>query len=353
MNLSDIDQNFKIPEVVHREDLEWIDVRDSRFSIHGLYHPRKEGPFCRMHPLAAAKVSQGVSLLNRHTAGGRIRFATDSPYIAIRVLMHVEPPKPHMTLCCQAGFDLYRRDEQGQYRHERTFVPPVRMTDGYEYITDVSGKNTEYMFHLPLYNGIEKLYIGIQKGASLRQGQPYRHLRPIIFYGSSITQGGCASRPGNAYEALFSRELDTDFINLGFSGNAYGEPAMAEYLGSLDMSVFVCDYDHNAPNPEHLQNTHRNFYEIFRNRQPETPILFLSRPDFDNSPDCPRRREIILQTLEWAKQQGDQRVYFVDGAKMFGKKDRDACTVDRCHPTDLGFWRMAQEIGPILSSLLK
>ena len=136
----------------------------------------------------------------------------------------------------------------------------------------------EITINFPLYNGIESLYIGIDEHSTLEKAAPYKMEKPIVFYGSSVTQGACASRPGTCYPSLLSRWLDADFINLGFSGNDKGEPALAHYIASLEMSAFVYGYGYNARTIEHYKNTYYPFYEIIRKKNPELPIIMMSSP---------------------------------------------------------------------------
>ena len=112
------------------------------------------------------------------------------------------------------------------------------------------------------------------------------------------------------------------------------------------------DYDHNAPNIEYLEKTHFNLYKTIRSSRPQTPIVFLTKPDFENDFNEFNRRELIKNNYLTAKEQGDNNVYFIDGETLFGSKDRDACTVDGCHPNDLGFYRMAENIYPTLKNIL-
>ena len=126
---------------------------------------------------------------------------------------------------------------------------------------------------------------------------------------------------------------------------------MCEYLSGIDCSAFVCDYDHNAPDSVYLEKTHYALYETFRKKQPETPVVFISKPDIEHDTDRKVRRGIIKKTYLRAIAEGDENVYFIDGGTFFGK-DRNACTVDGCHPNDLGFIRMANKIGAVLDKIL-
>jgi len=211
-----------------------------------------------------------------------------------------------------------------------------------------------YALYLPLYNGLDELLIGISPAAKLAEGRVPRIEKPILFYGSSITQGGCASKAGSCYTSIVARRLDATQINLGFSGNAKGEEHMARYIADKEMSVFIMDYDHNAPSPEHLEATHENFYKIIRVAQPDLPIIMLTMPDFDREPVlCAKRRAIIRRTYDNAVAAGDRHVYFIDGETFFGPTDRDLCTVDGCHPNDLGFLRMADVVTPVVKAALE
>ena len=168
-----------------------------------------------------------------------------------------------------------------------------------------------------------------------------------------MTQGACASKAGSCYTTLLARRLDAAQINLGFSGNAKGEEVIARHIASLDMSLFVYDYDYNAPSVEHLQATHEPFFRIIREAQPELPIVMVSRTSGGKrSADMDARREVILKTYASALEAGDRKVWFVNGADLLGDTDLDLCSVDGTHPTDIGFLRMADGLEPLLRKIL-
>jgi len=193
---------------------------------------------------------------------------------------------------------------------------------------------------------------GLSGNAEILPPKPYRFDRPVAYYGHSITQGGCASRAGNSYPNIVGRRLNVDFINLGFSGNCKGEEEMAKYIAGLEMQALVMDYDHNAPNLEHLQATHELFFKIIRERNPDLPVIFMTSTAqarfFD---DQEGRKEVIRTTYENALTAGDKNVYFIDGSKIYD--GCDAATVEGCHANDLGFWLQAGVVGKILENMLK
>ena len=297
-------------------------------------------------------VSEGVSVRARHTAGGCVRFATDSASIGLRVSLRYTGVSNHMPLSGRSGVDVYF---DGLFAAS---VCPGGVDDAEYAGTAVRPTVLEAGMHqveifLPLYNGITAMEIGIEDDARLRAPAPHKVPKPLVFYGSSITQGGCASKPGNSYCAMLARWLGAGLINLGFGGNCKGEENVAAYIASLEMSVFLLDYDHNAPNADHLQNTHSRFFRIIREKQPELPIVIVTKPDFDSDPRVNAiRRAVIFETYADAVKNGDKKVWFVDGETLFGHHDRGACTVDGCHPTDLGFYRMAETLLPFVREAL-
>ncbi len=328
---------------VRTDGIVFYDCIQEPFSVYGLIHTL-EG-FVRMPQevadRVAANVNEGISFLNKCTAGGRVRFVTDSKEIAIRVSMRNLCKMVHFPLTGSVGLDMY-----ADKRYIGTFFPPIDIEDGYEAklgFEDIAER--EITINLPLYGGVCKLEIGLCEGASLKKAKEYRKEKPIVYYGSSITQGGCASRPGNSYESIIARKINCNFVNLGFSGSAKGEKEVAEYIAGLDMTTFVMDYSYNAPNLEHLQKTHEPFFKIIRAKNPTLPIVIVSSPQ-SNLNDANRAfHKVIRQTYLNAVNDGDEYVAFVDGGKMFDIFGGDSCTVDNCHPNDMGFMCMAEAIG--------
>lgn len=354
----EVDPNLKISERISQPDVVWHDGAEDCFTVYGLY---KEGVYHHTPPLyqrmpenVAKSVSEGVYSLYRNTAGGRIRFVTDSEYVALRCGYDLLCDMPHMPQTGSSGFDLYLTDDTGCH-FVKSFVPPwntAARAYGYESIIHLgSRKMRDLTIHFPLYNNVTLLNIGLQPDAVIEKDKGYALPDPVVYYGSSITQGGCASRPGNSYQGFVSRALNLDQVNLGFSGSGRGEPVMAAYIASLPMCAFVLDYDHNAPDADHLQRTHYPMYKAVREAHPDIPILCVSRPNYDFEPRA-AMREVIRQTVSRAQSEGDTRIRFIDGETLFGTDRRDDCTVDGAHPNDLGFYRMAQGILPVLREML-
>ena len=343
------DQNLQVPSSIGDVKLTMYSVRQKPFAIYGLYRPTEEPEFKRLPDEITQAVSDSLFSLGRATAGGRVRFCSDSTSIAIRAVYDKVGRLPHMPLTGSAGFDIYVDDPiTGTSRYFKTFIPPYDMGDRYESIVTFNEKKLRYFtIHFPGYSNVRDLWIGLTPDAMLGEGLKYLDMKPIVYYGSSITQGGCASRPGNFYQNIISRRLGIDHINLGFSGNGKAEEVVARYMATLPMSVFVSDYDHNAPTVEYLQNTHRRLYKIIREKNPDIPYIMISKPDFvsENSYDANvGRRQVVTDTYHYARKQGDKKVYLIDGSAFFRGNYAQMATVDGCHPNDIGFALMADAI---------
>ena len=339
--IDEIDRNFRVEDVFRKNGLRYYSSDDRPFEVCGVF--REGGQYRRMPEKVAKEVSEGVFFLHTNTAGGRVRFRTASRRIAILARLDAPGKMPHFALTGSAGFDLY-----SEGRYAGTFLPPMDVEEEFEGVLILGRKKErEITINFPLYSGVKELYVGLDKDCPPLSPAPYRNPVPVVFYGSSITQGGCASRPGTSYQAVFSRAFDADYINLGFSGNAKAEEPMIDYVSSLDMSVFVYDYDHNAPTAEHLRATHEKMFRAVREANPSLPVVVMSRPKHFLTEDEKERLRIIRATVENARRAGDTRVWLLDG-KALTRLCRDEGTVDGCHPTDLGFLSMARALEKVV-----
>ena len=352
-----LDPNMAVEKTVGETDVVWHDVRRPPFSLHGFYRPQTEPYFHRLPEDTAAAASEKVASLQRESAGGRVRFSTDSPYIAIRVRYRVVGRMPHTSLISSAGFDLYEDGPFGSL-YVREFRMPYDMADGYEQLVQLPRTGLRaYTVNFPIHSVVETLEIGLHPDAALAAGAPYRDIAPIVFYGSSIVHGTAASRPGLIYENHISRALNMDYIDLGFSGNAKGELPLARYMAGLPMSVFVCDYDHNSPDAAFLNQTHWPMYEAVRAVRPDVPYIMITRPNYYTSETADgavlARRDVIMRSYLRARDAGDKNVYYIDGMSFFADEYLYSCTMDHIHPNDLGFVRMAQGIGTVIRHALE
>ena len=343
-DISKIDKNFAVSSHIEKEDIKFYKAGEGALKVFGVF---KEGGIYRRMPETIAKsVSRGVDHLHVNTAGGRVKFATDSSYIAINAQMHSLGKMSHFALTGSIGFDMYA---DGLY--VKTFVPPFCIEYGYEGVFDFDKKQLrEITINFPLYSGVTELYIGLEEGAVIKDAEPYKNKKPVVYYGSSITQGGCASRPGMSYQAIVSQKLNCNYINLGFSGNARAEDEMITYIKNLDMSVFVYDYDHNAPTLEHLEKTHERMFKKIREANPDLPIIMMNRPKYYLTDEEKIRKGIIETTYKNALNAGDKNVYFIDNIALT-KLCKDSGTVDNGHPTDFGFASMAEAVIEVLKNI--
>lgn len=296
-----------------------------------------------------------IHQFGRIVTGGRIEFSTNAPEFTLRCRVKMQVENEATSWLFGTGFNVYA----GERTNARYLGYLSKTEYGFDWVTiektfKKGTNNTEDItIFLSSQIFIDKCEVIVDSDFDVSEPTPYKYSKPVVFYGSSITAGGAASRIGNSYVSLLSRWLDTDYINFGFPGNARGELPVAEYIKKIDMSVFVYDYDHNAETPEDLRKTHKPFFDVVRKHNPKLPIIMMTRPCGDmDVEDMEERRRIVLDTYEGALADGDKNVYFVDGKEMLGNDERHACTIDLIHPTDLGFMRMAKKVLPILKKAL-
>lgn len=340
-DISKIDKNLKVESGIDKPDIDFFSGEDERFKLYGVF--KENGMYRRMPEAVAKSVSDGVYGLHTNTAGGRVRFYTDSAYIVVSAVMSEVCKMPHMAFTGAIGFDVYVGD-----RYVKSIIPPADVEDKFEGVVEFeTDEFRDITINFPLYSNVKDVYIGLQKCAEVKEPSKYSNDKPIVYYGSSITQGGCASRPGTCYQGIISRRFNRDYINLGFSGSARAEDEMIEYIKNLDMSMFVYDYDHNAPNVEHLKATHEKMFKAVRERHPEIPIIIMSRPKYYLTDDEQKRLEVIKQTYNNAVSGGDKAVYLLNGSELTVLCLNEG-TVDDCHPTDFGFASMAKALGDLI-----
>ncbi len=308
--------------------------------------------FIRVDREIAAGISGGVSAMTNHLAGGRFIFKTNATKLAVKFRIPWDGVKVFNQ--ANAGFDVYVR-ENGKQTLLHTYRPQEIDKDRYIKISRDLGeeKERELVLYTPAMAGLGSVFIGINADAYIKAPTPYTYETPIVFYGSSIVHGAQSYRPALAYPSMISRKYDIDIINLGYSGNAKGESAFAEYIKNIPMCAFVYDYDHNAPTPAHLRETHEPFYKIIREKNPDIPVIMITRPHFHEIPyeEAMERRDIVYATYENAKARGEN-VYFIDGGHFYDDFGGDDCVADDSHPNTLGFFAMAEKVSSVLEQAL-
>lgn len=356
MGTSDIskrDKNFKITETTDFSS-DIYEIPNDLFTIYGGWFDKEYG-IIRMPVDIAKTVSDIFTWGVRCTSCVRITFATDSDSIKLICKPYDKVPMHHMAFIGSSGFTLceYVRAKEVFVGN---FYAPREDIDSYEVQLNIQTKRKmrKYVLYCPLYSGVQGLTVELSKGSKIEKFERYGKEKPILYYGSSITQGGCASRADNLYQAYVMRKYNIDCVNLGVSSGAKGEDTIVNYLANCDCSVFVCDYDHNAPDVEHLKRTHLPLYKAFRanEKHKNTPIVFMSKPDGFRDVNGDERFAVIKQTYDYAKSNGDNNVYLIDGRKIYPKAIAEQCSVDGCHPTDLGFYYMFKALDKVLSKIL-
>lgn len=348
-DLKNIDKNLYHGSVIKRDDIVFYNIEEKeKFNVFGIF--RENDRYYRLPQAVADTANDGVKHLCFHTAGGRVCFKTNSSFLAVSAKYNEICKFNMFPMSGAAGFDIYVI-ENGEQKYKSFIAPSHAVEDFFECSVDFEdSREREIVLNLPLYSGINSLCIGLKKDATITPINPYTCDKKVVFYGSSITQGASASRPGNCYTAILSRRFKFDYVNLGFAGSAIAEDTIAEYISNLDMDVFVYDYDHNANTAEYLEKTHEKMFKKFRSKHPETPVIFMTRPN--HILPYKENYKVVLKTYENAKAAGDNNVYFVSGQEMLEYYDAEVALVDGIHPTDVGFLGMAECVGKVLKEIL-
>ena len=324
---------------------------DKPIRVFGLPEFTKTGKLTRLPDDVIEKVPS-LAHYGRRCHGARMEFMTDAEELTVEFKLKTLSVDRGMSLYhCQSAFVLAGDRRTSEYLGLVT--PPDYETKQVSKTFKLSGQMQNITVWLPRNEQVEYISVTVPDEATVKEAPDYTYPVPILYYGSSITEGGCCCNGFNCYNGIISRHLDVDFISLGFSGSAKGEPAIAEYIKTLDFSVFVYDYDHNAPNRVHLERTHEPFFKMIREAKPNVPIIMMTRPKVKYDEDERLRREIVRKTYENAVAAGDENVYFLDGETFYGESDRELCSMDLIHPNDLGFYRMAMTIEPTVKKILE
>ena len=315
-------------------------------------------PYDRLPAKAEAMVRAPVWKLQRNSAGVCSRFVTDAKTIRARWTLTSESlDMPHMPASGVSGLDLYGRNEDGVWRWVGAGRPGGQSAEAV-LASGLDGVEREYLLYLPLYNGVTSVELGLIGDASFSAGpaRTAQRAKPIVFYGTSITQGACASRPGMAHTALLGRRLDRPVVNLGFSGQGRMDIEVAQLMGELDAALFVADC---LPNMGAKAVTERTvpWIEVLRRARPDVPILLVEDRSFTNAnfrkskrDHHARSRAALRASFDALLAAGVTDLVYLEGEDLLG--DDGEAAVDGSHPTDLGFVRQADAFEPVLRELL-
>ncbi|MDD5677637.1 MAG: SGNH/GDSL hydrolase family protein [Kiritimatiellae bacterium] len=351
--LSDFDKRMGLSPC-RTGGIRFLDASDLTDSLEGLAWFKQEHIYRRLPREPKPKLSEAVNFLAWHSSGARLRFKTDSKRVLIRAERENNPIFDHMANTGVAGFDLYAGEPGREAFFKVARVDPVATQFTVELFASAERKMRSFIINFPLYARVIKVEVGIDEGSEILPPAPLAdNGRPICVYGTSITHGGCASRPGMSWTNILSRRMNRLFYNFGFSGSGRGEPEVAELLAEVpaDPAMYILDYEANSGGFEKYSQTLPEFIRILRAVHPATPILVVSRYRFTTSSFDPRILEMQKNTVEQFRRAGDKAIFFFDGSDMLGE-DFGEALVDGCHATDIGFYRVADALQGVIATLL-
>jgi lysophospholipase L1-like esterase len=334
---------------------EWRPVSSEKIDVAGLpWFQENKGEFWRLPARSKDAFPAAVWNLALDPTGGRIRFRTDSTTVAVKLEWPRPPGMRNMHAFGQSGVDLYVGDTYWSTATPDKDAAPGKVYE-HVYFKGQPRAMRDITIYLSLYSPVKVLEIGLDKDATVEAAKPFAVAKPVVFYGTSITQGGCASRAGMSYQAILGRRLNLDHVNLGFSGNGRGEAALARAVAEIDASAFVLDFAQNNGSLESLSLVYDPFIAILREKHPETPIVAITPIYASNEAMGGQRNEqmraLIRKVVSARIAAGDTRLQLVEGTDLLGPSRVDGL-VDGTHPNDLGFQWMADGLVERLRKLL-
>jgi len=342
-------------DVLKARDIAWTDVVD--WPIEGRAFRQLAAPYDRLPARAKGVVRQVVWDLSRQSAGMIVRFKTASPELRVRYrLTNARLAMAHMPATGVSGVDLYSHDGNG-WRWVAVTRPSRQDVAGRLFTNQPTKTPRSFQLYLPLYNGIEKLELGVPDGSEL---QPIQRRsvtdKPIVCYGTSIMHGACSSRPGMAWTSIMGRSLDREVMNFGFSGNGRMELEVGQYLQEIDAAVFVIDCLPNM-NPKMVAERTQPLVRQLRKARKATPILLIEDRTFTNAwfhkprlDDHEQRREALRGAFTALQRDGVNDLHLLAGDALLGTDGEGA--TDGSHPNDLGMLRQAKAVTAAVRPLI-
>lgn len=369
--LSASGRRTQVSAIPDADTLRYFDA--ARFPITGKVYTDSLPLFSRIPGFLKPVTRKAVWNLGQNSAGIAVRFRSNSPVISVRWQNAFNNSMMHMSPVGIKGLDLYCYTE-GKWRFVNSAQPLQKIINSqkkdqqatnspkmntWKIISDMLPAEREYMLYLPLYDGVTSLQIGIDSLSYIESPVlPYPATgHPVVFYGSSITQGACASRPGMAATNIIGRMLNMETINLGFSGNAFIDYEVAEMMAEVDASAYVLDYVPNA-SPEQIVDKTEKFVRILRKKRPDVPLVFVEDPVFTHSlfdrrmaKEIQDKNEAMNRAFSTLKKQGYEKIYLIKGESILPANGES--TVDGIHFTDCGFEQYAKALYPLLKKVIR
>lgn len=364
-DIKKIDKNFDNQEN-NLIDIKYYDpLKDKEIKVYGLNYFELDHRYHRLPKNKDSLVENlegSVDVLARNTSGGLLAFYSDTNILKIKVNLSFMFHMGHMAYTGQAGFDLYMGKDFEHLTFYRAsnfdFSKNEYEFTFFDFTNKKRGLKTLFILNFPLYASVTSLEVGINQLASII---PAVNLFPnqgrFVFYGTSITQGGCASRPGMSYTNILSRHLGIEILNFGFSGNGKGHQEIAEILADIkDVKAYVLNYEANVVF-DRLKATLDPFVKTIRIKYPLVPIFIVSKiiMNAENHFIESKKTEKMIRNYQkdYVNNSNDNNLFYIDGSKLLGKTDISEKTVDGSHPTDYGFASIAKYLEPFLKSYIK
>ncbi len=341
------------------ERMRWFSPETAPFVLEGFPFFESERRYRRLPLNTDEPMPEWVEALAWNTAGGKLRFHAKLKKLAVRVRLTEGHSYDHLTADGQCGFDCYADDGSGKRFYAVSRFD--RSKTEYESVFFAADRqlDLELEINFPLYSGISDVMFGFDWDAEISAPKKRGYGKRIVVYGSSITQGGCATRPGMAYTNILSRRLDAEIINLGFSGSGRAEAEVAREISKIEnVGLLLLDCEANCHDTEWVESHYPEFIRILRERYPDVPMLVLSASPKTNELYNAKELELRLankrferELVEGLRAGGDEAIRFMDYEEMLGAEWMEE-TVDGCHATDLGFLYMANGLEPVLREML-
>ena len=333
--------------------ISWFNALD--LGLTGRAWDETEHPYDRLPSKAKGLVRDEVWMLGTNTAGISVHFSTNPGKIWARWVVRYDKHMNHMADCGTKGIDLYI-DELSGWIYAGTGRPSGKKSESL-LLEDMDGRSHRYHINLPLYDGIDTLWIGIEQGADI-QSECLCGKKPLVIYGTSIQQGGCASRPGMAASNILSRMLNREVINLGFSGNGRMEMELAELISEIDAAGYIFDCLPNLHDLDVIYERYTDFIRLVRARRPEVPIFLVEtattvKSEFkrEDLEQLNRQNEELRRAWKDLSREGLDKIYLIDNYDLIGPDGEG--TVDGVHYTDLGFFRYAGKVGRFVAKKIR